>query len=66
MEREVGNAHDSYAVSVTKDDSIVGHVPRELSRICWRHILGHGGTIDWAQEGHGGTIDWAQGERLRT
>ena len=31
VEREEGNVHDSYAVSIKKDDSVVGHVPREIS-----------------------------------
>ena len=44
VEREGGNTNDSYAVSIIKDDLIVGHVPREMSRICW-HFLGHEGTM---------------------
>ena len=43
--REGGNVHDRYAVSVKKDDgTLVGHVPREISRIFW-YFLRHGGNI---------------------
>ena len=31
---ERGNAADIYAVAVIKDSSIVGHLPRKISRIC--------------------------------
>ena len=51
VEREEGNVHDSYAVSIKKDDSVVGHVPREILRICW-HFIGHGGTIGCEVTGH--------------
>ena len=39
-----GNAHDRYAVATLRDDVIVGHVPREFSRIAW-YFLQHGGRI---------------------
>ena len=42
--REVGNTEDRFAVAVTKDDMVVGHVPREFSKLCW-HFLRHGGKI---------------------
>ena len=42
--REAGNTEDRFAVAVTKDDMVVGHVPREFSKLCW-HFLRHGGTI---------------------
>ena len=32
---EHGNPVDRYAVFVMKDTTIVGHVPREISRTCW-------------------------------
>ena len=53
VEREGGNTNDSrsYAVSIIKDDLIVGHVPREMSLICW-HFLGHGGTMACEVTGH--------------
>ena len=38
------NLCDRYAVAVTKDDKIVGHVPRELARISY-HYISHGGEI---------------------
>ena len=31
LERENSNSHDRHAVSVMKDGTIVGHVPRELA-----------------------------------
>ena len=42
--RETDNTADRFAIAVTKDDMIVGHVPREFSKLCW-HFLRHGGTI---------------------
>ena len=44
LEREEGNTHDRFAVSLLKDAIVVGHVPREFSRVSW-HFLRHGGTI---------------------
>ena len=41
---EVDNAYDEFAVSVLKDDKIVGHVPRELSKE-FTTLLKSGGTI---------------------
>ena len=34
-EVEEDNTFDRYAVAVTKDGRVVGHVPRELARICY-------------------------------
>ena len=34
-EREFGNIHDPYAVSVVRDITIVGHVPRKISCLCF-------------------------------
>ena len=43
-EKEEGNSHDLYAVAVKKQDSIVGHVPRNISTLC--HLfLSRGGII---------------------
>ena len=33
--QEPGNVHDIYAVSVMKGDDIVGHVPRNISYLCY-------------------------------
>ena len=41
MAREAGNTEDRFAVAITKDDMVVGHVPREFSKLCW-HFLRHG------------------------
>ena len=32
---EVNNIHDNFAVAVLKNSNTVGHVPREISRVCW-------------------------------
>ena len=44
LEREEGNTHDRFAVSLLKDAIVVGHVPLEFSPVFW-HLLRHGGTI---------------------
>jgi len=33
--QEPGNAHDSFTVSVCKNDDIVGHVPRTIAACFW-------------------------------
>ena len=43
-EREPRNAEDRYAVAVKKDGTIVGHLPRNLSRVCSLFIR-RGGMI---------------------
>ena len=42
--REAGNGHDRHAVAVVFDSYVVGHLPREYSRIAW-YFLQHGGMI---------------------
>ena len=32
--REPKNIHDQYTVSVTKNDNLVGHVPRKINTMC--------------------------------
>ena len=34
VQREVNNIHDDFAVAVLKNGNTVGHVPREISRVC--------------------------------
>ena len=41
---EAGNGHDRFAVAVKKDDDVVGHVPREISKVAWFFIQ-HGGEV---------------------
>ena len=45
---ERGNAHDRYAMAVIPDDMkrkrMVGHLPREISKICYLFVL-RGGAI---------------------
>ena len=42
--QERDNPEDLYAVSVIKEDTIVGHVPRENSRVVW-YFLEHDGAV---------------------
>lgn len=43
--KEAGNAHNRRAVALLKADrTVVGHVPREFSRVVW-HFLNHGGKV---------------------
>ena len=44
MDMESGNAEDQYAVAVSKDGTVVGHIPREHSKLCW-DFLRHSGRI---------------------
>ena len=55
--REPDNPHDNRAVAVYLDGNIVGHVPRELSKIFWFYLK-HGGKITceitgWRKRGKG-------------
>ena len=43
--REPTNERDRYAVAVTKDGTVIGHLPRKVSRVC-SLFLRRGGTID--------------------
>ena len=36
--RESNNAHDCFAVSVNKEDDVVGHIPRKISSICYMFL----------------------------
>ena len=45
IERENGKSHDRFAIAIIKvcpTRTIVGHIPREISKII-RHFLSHGG-----------------------
>ena len=35
LQREIGNCHDRYSVSLKKNRETVGHVPREMSKFVW-------------------------------
>jgi len=35
IQHEVNNIHDDFAVAALKNSSTVGHVPWEISRVCW-------------------------------
>ena len=43
--REPTNERDRYAVAVTKNGTVIGHLPRKVSRVC-SLFLRKGGTID--------------------
>lgn len=42
--REPGNAKDRYAVAVKKDGTVIGHLPKKVSRVC-SLFLRRGGNI---------------------
>ena len=42
--RESRNARDQYAVAVEKNGTVVGHLPRKVSRVC-ALLLNRGGSI---------------------
>ena len=42
--QEPTNESDRYAVAVTKDGTVIGHLPRKVSRVC-SLFLRRGGTI---------------------
>ena len=43
-EREPTNSQDRYAVAVKKDETVIGHLPRKVSRVC-SLFLRRGGTV---------------------
>ena len=44
VQAEPGNPHDSHAVSTVHGDTVVGHMPRDISRTAF-YFLQHGGRI---------------------
>jgi len=44
VEQEAHNTADRFAVAVVKDETVVGHVPCEVSRLVW-YFIKHDGTI---------------------
>lgn len=53
LAKEDGNVEDPYAVAVLKGTTVVGHVPREISRV-FSFFLLHDGTISAEVSGHTG------------
>lgn len=50
--REPSNVHDPYAVSMkTRENVIVGHVPRVISSLC-NIFIAQGGTLECRVTGH--------------
>ena len=37
--KEKNNPHDKFAVAVVRDDQIVGHVPKDISKLCASLLL---------------------------
>ena len=46
VQPESGNSHDAYAIATLLDDTIVGHLPREFSRVAF-YFIQHGGRITY-------------------
>ena len=44
VEQEDHNPENCFAVAILKSGEIVGHVPREISRIIW-YFIEHDGTV---------------------
>ena len=42
--QETSNKHDRFAVTIRKGTLTIGHVPAEISKVCW-FFLRRGGTI---------------------
>ena len=53
-EREIGNAHDPFAIAIKKvtptGNMTVGHTPRVISSVCLAFVC-RGGTIVWLVNG---------------
>lgn len=39
--QELDNHHDPFAVAVVKEGVTVGHIPRDISRVCWYFLERH-------------------------
>ena len=50
-DQELDNEVDKFAVKVVKNNEIVGHLPREYSRILW-YFIARGGKICVELTGH--------------
>ena len=44
-EQEFGNIHDPYAVAVVRDKTIIGHVPRKISSLCFFFLKKNGSIL---------------------
>ena len=51
VSKDHGNPYDRFAVSVIREGQIVGHTPREISRILWSFIS-KGGSVVCEVTGH--------------
>ena len=61
---EVNNIHDDFAVAVLKNSNTVGHVPQEISRVCWYFLHKSGSEMtcivngDWRRSEVDGKDSW--------
>ena len=46
IQPESGNSHDAYAIATLLEDTVVGHLPREFSRVAF-YFIQHGGRITY-------------------
>ena len=49
---EPGNEFDRYALAVCKGETVVGHMPREISQICWYFLRKKQSSISCKVTGH--------------
>ena len=64
--RETANDDDDFAVAITEDDTVVGHVPRTISAVPCDMFLQKGGTIsctitpssEFERCGAGSLVSW--------
>ena len=64
------NHHDKYAVKVLKENEVVGHVPRDISKYCTSALL-YGGTKKFEitvkrqnKRGNGIEVPWWNVEKI--
>ena len=51
VEQEVCNPEDRFAVAIVKAETVVSHVPREVSCLFW-HFIQHDGIVSCEITGH--------------
>ena len=51
VQGEVNKIHDDFAVAVLKNGNTVGHVPWEISRVCWYFLHKSGSKMTWIVNG---------------
>ena len=61
---EVNNIHDDFAVALLKNSNTVGHVPREICRVCWYFLHKSGSEMTCIVNGDRRRSE-VDGERIR-